>query len=545
MIGASDQILEFVNGLWLRRWRAVTISWVVCMIGWVAVATLPDEYEVSTTIYVDTTSLLQPLLQGIAVEPDIASEVRLIRQTLLSRRNIEQVIRLTDLDLSTKTKADAERLIQLLDRKTRLTSVARQDNLFSIEFTDADPERARNIVEAFTTVLVETNLGEGRNDADNAQQFIDEQIVIYRDQLEASENTLADFEQKHGRFLAESSGNVLSDFLAAQSGLRDAEARRDELKRQLSQISRYIEVADGNAGFGAGPPSDVEVQIAELEGALENLLAQYTENHPDVIVVRRRLAAMTERLEARQANLANLQGDGASPEISTYRESNPIYGELKVELVKTESEIGALTQKHERLQKDWLEIKERAEQAPLLAAEKKKLARNYDVINEKYQQLLSRSEASKIGIERTVKADNVKFRIIDPPIIPTEPVGPNRELFLTIVLVFGLGVGVTVASLLVLARETVQGTRALRASFSIPVYGAIQDISASSRHRRYMDAFAIITAVGCLLAVFLLLLFIETKYGLQSFETLRGPFGTLSELREILKEVLVGLKNKV
>lgn len=543
MFGASDQIEEFINGIWLRRWQAVAISWIVCVIGWAGVATLPNEYEVSTKIYIDTTSLLSPLLQGLVVEPDVESEIRLIRQTLVSRQNIQKVIRLTDLDLEAKTREDSERLIQLLDRKTRLNSVARDENIFAIKYTDDNPERARDIVEAFSTVLVETNLGEGRNDADIAQQFIDEQIEIYRGQLEVSENALADFERENGRFLADSSGNVLSDFLQAESALKDAEARRDELKRQLSQISPHIEtVAD--VGFGAGPPDDVELEIAELEAALDKLLAQYTENHPDVIVVRRRLSAATKRIEARQANFSNLQADNASAGTSSYRQANPVYDELKVELVKTESEIGALRQRYTRLQQDWLKIKEKAEQAPLLAAEKKKLVRNYAVINQKFQELLSRSETSKIGIERTVKADNVKFRIIDPPIVPSEPIGPNRELFLAIVLIFGLGVGAGVAALFVLSRETLQGIRALRTSFSIPVYGAVHDLTGFSRRRRLIDAFSILVVMGGLIAVFVLLLLLESKFGLPSLRAVGGPLEDVNALREILANALALLKNK-
>ncbi len=543
MIGVVDQIQEFLNGLWQRRWHAVVISWVVCLAGWVGVATLPDEYEVSTRIYVDTTSLLRPLLQGIAVEPDVASEVRLIRQTLLSRRNIEEVIRLTDLDLGAKSREERENLIQLLDRKTQLRSVAREDNLFSIRFSDSEPERARDVVEAFTTVLVETNLGQGRTDADTAQRFLDEQIEFYRVQLETSEKALADFERKNGRFLPESSASVLSEFLDAQSSLRDAEARRDEMQRQLEGIDPYIEVSPGGSGFGAGPPTDSVLQIAQLEGVIENLLARYTENHPDVVVAKRRLKAMQEKMAKERANIGGPGPDGEAP--STLRESNPVYEQLKIELVKAESEIGALKQKFARLEAKWLEVKEKLDQAPLLEVEKKKLLRDYGVISDKYQQLLSRSQSGRIAIDRTVKADNVKFRIIDPPIVPTEPVGPNRELFLTVVLVFGLGVGVAVPSLLVISKETLQGVRALRASFSIPVFGSVQDMTVSGRRgKKFLEALGVLIVMGALFAIFALLILFEARFGLQTIAPVGGPIEAIGNFKQILVDVFAVLKSK-
>lgn len=544
MIGVGDQIMEFLNGLWQRRWHAVIISWAVCVFGWMGVASLPDEYEVSTRIYVDTTSLLRPLLRGIAVEPDVGSEVRLIRQTLLSRSNIEEVIRLTDLDLNAETREEKEGLIQLLDAKTNLSSIAREANLFSITYSDSNPTRARDVVEAFTTVLVETNLGQGRSDADVAQEFLDEQIKVFREQLEDSEKALADFELENGRFLPQSASASLSSYLQAEASLKDAQAKRDVLQRQLSQISPFVEVAAG--GFGEGPPSDTQLQIAQLEAGVETLLAQYTEQHPDVVVARRRLEALKDKAEATRANISGGPLGGGSSSSANFRESNPVYDELKIELVKTESEIGALEQQHERLRVEWFEVKAQIEQTPFLEAEKKKLLRDYGAINEKYQQLLSRSQSSKISIERTVKADNVKFRIIDPPIVPTAPVGPKRVLFMTVVLVFGLGVGLMVPSLMVISKETLQGVRALRGTFSIPVFGSIQDMTGINRPGfKYLQAGGVMVAMGILLAIFIGLVVVETRVGLQSFVSAGGPLGVIAGLKQLIWDVFAILKSKV
>ena len=54
-------------------------------------------------MYVDTRSILRPLLEGLAIDPDVASGLDLVRTALLSRPQIEQVARETDLDLRAHT----------------------------------------------------------------------------------------------------------------------------------------------------------------------------------------------------------------------------------------------------------------------------------------------------------------------------------------------------------------------------------------------------------------------------------------------------------
>ncbi len=75
----SIQIQQYLNQLWERRWTIIAVSWFLCLAGWGYVALLPDIYRSSARIYVDTSSLLRPLLANIAVERNIRDEVLLMR----------------------------------------------------------------------------------------------------------------------------------------------------------------------------------------------------------------------------------------------------------------------------------------------------------------------------------------------------------------------------------------------------------------------------------------------------------------------------------
>ncbi len=517
MIQTSIQIQQFLNQLWKRRWTIIAVSWFLCLAGWGYVALLPDIYRSSARVFIDTTNLLRPLLRNIAVEPNIGDEVLLMRQTLLSKPNIEKVLRITDLDLTVKTPEGMEDLVTQVKRDTLLTST--ETNLFSISFDHLDPKRARDVVQAFITVFVESNLGESRSDMEVAQKFLRDQNKVYREQLEAAEMRLAEFKREYGNLLPQAADTVYGNYQNAKEALADAGAKRDALKELLSEINPFVEYSDGTAQSGAGPPAGTDFQIVDLEDSIEKLLARYTEKHPDVLAARRRLEAVKEKQNTERASLADSGANSGTDEgggsADGYRESNPVYESVKLELVQAEANISVLKERMGRWQKAWQEIEGKANQAPFLAAELTKLTRDYDMIKGKYTELSSRLESANITKERNIKAEKVQFRMIDPPGIPTKPAGPPRLLYLVVVLIFGLAGGIGISVLLILGDDTIPDIRTLKSSFAIPVFGFVRDLRTGARAGlNFLDNSGVVLAGGCLVAAFGALMMIEYRFGL-------------------------------
>jgi len=171
---ALSQILSYVPAVWRRRWLIVGCAWLVCFSGWTMVAFIPDKFESSAKVYIDTQSLLAPLLQGIAVETNPLAEIQVMQRTLKSRPNLEKVARMTDLDLAVKTAEEQERLISGLQSDISISSDRRGPGLFSIAYEHHDPPVAQKVVQALLTIFVEGNLGASRKEMDAARQFIDE-----------------------------------------------------------------------------------------------------------------------------------------------------------------------------------------------------------------------------------------------------------------------------------------------------------------------------------------------------------------------------------
>src|SRR6266700_3876678 len=80
-----EQLLALARGMWQRRWIGLGVAWLVAIIGAIIIFRLPDKYEASARVYVDTQSLLQPLMAGMAMTPDAGQQVAILSRILLTR----------------------------------------------------------------------------------------------------------------------------------------------------------------------------------------------------------------------------------------------------------------------------------------------------------------------------------------------------------------------------------------------------------------------------------------------------------------------------
>src|SRR5574343_1654180 len=122
------QALSILRATWRYRRLGMLVAWVVGAIVAGAILRIPDKYEASARIFVDTQSILKPLMAGLAVQPNVDQQIMMLSRTLISRPNVEKVIRMADLDLNIKGKAEQEALIDALTQSLKISGVGR-DNL--------------------------------------------------------------------------------------------------------------------------------------------------------------------------------------------------------------------------------------------------------------------------------------------------------------------------------------------------------------------------------------------------------------------------------
>ncbi len=140
-----EQLLGYLRGIWRNRWYAMGCAWLVCVIGWGVICILPDQYKASARVFVDTQTVLRPVLQGLTVDLNPSAQVELITRTLFSRPNLEQIAQLTGLDKKAENAESFERLLTRL--KEQIDFARNGADLYAITYTNTDPQLAKKMVQ--------------------------------------------------------------------------------------------------------------------------------------------------------------------------------------------------------------------------------------------------------------------------------------------------------------------------------------------------------------------------------------------------------------
>lgn len=477
-----SQVLGFLRAAWNYRWYGLGLAWLVALCGWVFVVSMPDRYEASARVYVDTQSMLRPLMSGIAVQPNVDQQISIMSRTLISRPNMEKVVRMADLDLKIKTQEEKDALVDRLSKRIAIRAAGR-DNLFEISYQDAKPESARNVVQALLTIFVEGSLGDKRKDADSARRFLDEQIKAYEQRLIQAENAVKEFKRQHIGQMPEDGKDYYSQLQAvgmalnqAKLDLAEAQKARDAIKSQISGDELVVMTPNEDV---QGMNPELDARINSLKKNLDALRLNYTEQHPDIIAAKRIIEQLEEqrRQESKQRKPLNYAGQGG----------NTAMQQLRVALADQEAKVAGLSARVNEYTARFNAQKAAVNSIPQVEADYTQLVRDYDVNKKNYEQLLARRESAHLSGEMDASANVVDFRVIDPPRVPNVPAAPNRPLLMSGVLLVSIGAGIALALLLSQLRPTFNSRRELRDITGLPVLGVISMIwtpEQKSRQRR-------------------------------------------------------------
>ncbi|HEX5126903.1 MAG TPA: XrtA system polysaccharide chain length determinant [Rhodocyclaceae bacterium] len=497
------QLIGYARGAWTYRWWGLVVAWVVGVAGAITIYVLPDKYEASARIFVDTQSVIAPLMAGLAVPSDIDQQVTMLSKTLISRPHVEQLIRMADLDLKIKSKEQRESLIEDVTRRLKIQSAGR-DNLYTLSYLDGEPERAKRVVQSLVSIFVESGLGDKRKDTDSARRFIEEQIKNYAQKLDEAEARLKDFRIKNLAVLGDNEkdalgqmGDVMSKLKDAQLELHEAENSRDAIKRQLAGEEPVLLPDNPNSGDSAYSVPELDGRIEDMKKKLDDLLRQYTDKHPDVIGTRNVLA----QLEQQRADEIKARKKAGGGQISA--NNNPVYQQMKVTLMEADGNVASLQTRVAEYEARAAQLREFMKLGPQVEQEFAQLNRDYDINKKNYEGLVARRESANMSVEMDSAGGVAEFRLIDPPSVPSKPAAPNRSLLMPLVGLAALAIGVAIAFLMSQLRPAFHDSRTLREATGLPILGSVSmtpDPGRIGKERR--GNFIFVGAVGSLAAVF-------------------------------------------
>jgi polysaccharide chain length determinant protein (PEP-CTERM system associated) len=523
MSDSIGQIIIYLRAVWKHRWLVMIITWVVAIAGWGYVARIPEKFQASTRVYIDTDSVLRPLLKGLTVETDVEQRLQLMTRTLLSRPKLEKLIHMTHMDIYANTPAKKEALIGILAQKIKVENAAssfsrsRSDaNLYTISYEDSNREVAKRVVQSLLSILVNSSLGDTREDSTTAREFLDKQIKDYEQKLTSSEDRLAEFKRKNMPYLPNREGDYLSSlrelqdkYDAAQLELREAKKRRDTLKQQLIAYRKT-----GVATTAEGVPilTPIQERIKTLQAHLDELSLRFTENHPDVQELKRQIAALKKKEKEPGADNGSLLN----------MESNPMFQQLSLALGKEESNISAAEVRVNEYANRMNTLKQRIENLQQVEVELNRLDRDYNLNKKNYTALVNRRDSAKLSGQAEQTGEGIKFRIVDPPWVPQKASHPKRNLLDAGVLLFAIAAGIGMALFINQLNPVFYGRNMLQEATGVAMFGGVSRVyNEEELANRRKGSITYVAAGTLLLTVFMSLVLIN-MFKLKLFSSLGG-----------------------
>jgi polysaccharide chain length determinant protein (PEP-CTERM system associated) len=469
-----ERLLQDVRSGWRFRWYGLAAAWLLFMGGWGIVALLPNVFEAQARVFVDSTSALRPVLNNQIVPSDVATQLSYVRQSLLGRPQLEKVAARNGLDVGAVTAIDLDEVLADLRDTIRITARDNMNTVYTISYRNPDRDKAIGVVDTLLNTLVEDTIDANEEGSDAASRFLEERIGAYEQRLQEAEEKLAEFKRRNSDRLPNTQGGYFERLRVAReavtSGERDlrlAVSRRDEINLQLNSESPVMP-AGAETVIAQPEPNSLDARIRDYRSQIDALLLQYTPKHPDVIAAQEALARLqTQRSEQLRA-LGVLNPEQELSALST----NPVYQSLRIALNQANQEIAAIQARLVEDRADAARVQSLIDEVPEVEAELARLNRDYNVIYDQYQSLVRSRETQDLS-QKAQSADQVDFRVIDPPFADLAPVAPHRVILLGAAFVMSLGLGAGVCWLLAQLTPVFGSAKALREACGLPVLGCI------------------------------------------------------------------------
>jgi len=508
-----EQIRSVVRGIWLKKRYIVIFSWLVALIGWAGITTMPDKYSASARVYVDTQSLLKPLLRGMTISNNPDEQVRLMVKTLLSRPNLEKILRMVDLDILANNQGEFDALIEQLSSNIKLARTSK-DNLYTITYSGNNPVKATQIVQAVLKVFVDNTVGQSRDETLIAKQFFIEQIAEYESRLAEAEQRLTLFRQKNGALISNSGNGYYANLTNLESTLDTTQLEQRQLESQL--LAARQKLSGERPSFGLLTQAQklryttsYDERIRTMQDSLDKLTLRYTTEHPDVRQASKRIANLKVLREQEIAEMVQVAASGDGSSLQSL-DANPVFQEMKIKVLELENQLVGVRVRVSDLVAKVDALRSKIHLIPEVESQLTALNLGYNVTKQKYEELLKRRETARLGEQADQSVDDIQFRVIDPPRAKEQPSGPPRALFYSLVLFAGLGVGIAVALLMSQIKTVIMSPYQLTQLTGLPVLGTVSNINESQHGQNVRTKNAVFfSLIGLLVTVYFIIIALE------------------------------------
>tara|TARA_Y100000310_G_scaffold126785_1_gene125791 strand:+ start:4573 stop:6183 length:1611 start_codon:yes stop_codon:yes gene_type:complete len=452
-----NQISLYLSGIWNRKRYIMLFMWMICLAGWSIVSFMGNKYETEARVYADTSNALQGLLEGLVVRQNAGEKVQTASRTFLNRKTLEDIAKSSDLYLKYPTPEEYEEMIKRLRDDIQITGSSKY-NLYDISYQHTDPKMAYKIVELTLKKFVDANESISRTDSTVAITFLDEQIEDYKQRLKKSETELANFRKENKDHLPGQGNGYYASVHRLKENIEKLQLEIDSKASEIKGLKeRFLPSSKDLKSQVAGSiTTSYDERVERMRNSLEDLKIRYTDRHPDIQELSRRLQDMVA-LQNKERDIILRSASNGAMTVSGEGE-NLTLQQFSFKISELEAERDVLVTRQNTMKERLDELDSKLDLIPNIEAQLVELQRNYTNDQNYYQQLIKRRDSAEISKSVDEKTDDVKFKILDEPREATKPVGPPRIIFYIAVFILSVGVGVFAAFISAQLNSVVLGT---------------------------------------------------------------------------------------
>jgi polysaccharide chain length determinant protein (PEP-CTERM system associated) len=501
-----------------RKWYIIFPLAISIVVSFAVYKYLPKIYRATTLVLVQPQIVPDSYVRS-TITSSMADRLTTISQEILSGTRLEKVIQALNLYPDLRNKVPIEEIIEIMKKSIEVTlqiggSRDRAQNTFSISYEGREPRTVMEVVNQLAAMFIEENLKARAQQAESTSNFLSKELGNIENQLIVKEAEIKNFRERNmGKLPQQLDANLrILERLQQQvtmihTSIKGAEDRSLIFQNQIdhlrkpppSQISRTVPVPREQRVLGEEilpervSDDPVITQWNLLKRELNVARSKYTENHPDVIDLKKKISnlepAVKEILENQKA-----MKDARQKEMRA-RQEGAVQGQIPFEAMESMDPATErlLTQYHEqytaalleaeryrgeerKLKEEILLYQRRIEDTPKLEQELTLLNRDYDLLKSTYQSLKDKKIQSQMAENYEKKHMGGQFKILDPARYPERPVRPDRNKILMTGAVIGLVAGLGLAWFRESLDESFHSEEELEADLGLPLLATLPNL---------------------------------------------------------------------
>ncbi len=545
---------DYLDAFKRRRGMILAVFLVVSLIGAVTALVWPPTYQSSATILIKEQDIPPELVQS-TVTSYASQRIQVISQMVMARSNLLDIVDKYKLYEHERERLTTEEVLDEMRSNIGLNMVDASvvdprsgrpmsaTIAFRLSFSGESPDQVQKVTNELTTLYLNANLKERTDQAKETYTFLDDEAKRLQAKIGEYEAKLADFKLKNPYTLPDLKDTNMrmldrtqTEMDGIDAQIRDLNQRKIFLDAQLAQIKP----------FGDSTATDPETRLQALKTQYYGLIARYSEDHPDVVRTKREIEGLEaetgavstasqqlEQVQALEAQLATLREKysdqypdvvrlrrqieslknspttGSAPKLARDAHdnpNNPAFISIKTQIEAADAEIRSQQIRKTKLETRRQDYEERLAKTPQVEVEFRAIARDLTNASNKYQEIQEKRTKAGMGQQLEEERKGERFELIEPPILPEEPISPNRPAIMILSIVLALGAGFGLALLLESQDNSVRGARSLINVLGVGPLAEIPYMAIDaevSRHRRVATVRSL-TVVGAIVVALVL-----------------------------------------